>query len=91
MSEPEYRFVKGEGWLASKPGPRKVLSKDIKPGDKIISWVTRGGTEITNWITGDVCRNDKNRIWRVIDGHEHAFHDYPEDPELDYVKYFIVE
>lgn len=43
MTEPEYRFVKGEGWVASyAPVIYRVKPDDVRVGDVIINWSYRG-------------------------------------------------
>lgn len=91
--EPEYHYFKGQGWAVYR-GPRKVVGKDIKPGDKVVGWRYRnakvddkpGRTYLITRITDRFIYHkseylDENAI----------FHEVYKNPESDPIEYFVVE
>lgn len=93
MTEPEYVFRKGEGWVVYK-GPRQVKGYELKVGDKVVGWKHRGiHKEEKPQTPYNISKVTAEYVyhfssWSTKDA---VFHDVYEKPEHDPVEYFLVE
>lgn len=75
MTEPEYRFIKGEGWVATYGPCELIVSEyDVQPGDIILGWLFKGHKKwetpsvryVITRIDGRLIRSNLTQIFHEI-------------------------